>query len=412
MMHRWYRNPVFFILTPLVLALLFAVACGDAATSTPRPTATAAATAVPTAMPGPAMLMALAPNAKRGGTLNWAGQADTQTFDLHQCNTGSCALTMEPLFDNLIRRSPLDGGVEIIPDLAHTWKVSEDGLTYTFQLREGVKFHDGATLTAEDVKATFDRIIFPPEGMISHRKGVLDATQEVNVVGPLTVEFVLKRQSGFLIAGLANGWNVILRKKTLEDNNFDLKQVEPGPGYPGTGPFTFESFEGGVTFKVQKNPDYWNPELPLLDAIVMNHTGLARPTAAALIAGEVDYVMQGGPPLLEEDPANITAVVYGINSHLGVFINHTSPGLDKPKVRQAINLVLDRCVIVKNTEDLMAISHGLWVPASDATFGKAYRDATLFNKPGYKCPTASEDIAAAKALLADAGYPTAKASQR
>ena len=168
-----------------------------------EPTATPFATAVPTVPPKvqaetPPRLMLKAPeaNPKRGGVMQWAGLSDSPHFDMHQCNTAACAQPQGVYFDNLLRYSPFDGGVEVIPDLAYAWEVSDDGLVYTFHLREGVMFHDGAELTSEDVKATFDRIIFPPVGMISPRQSVFLAVEEVRTVDPLTVEFVLEAPPG------------------------------------------------------------------------------------------------------------------------------------------------------------------------------------------------------------------------
>ena len=137
-----------------------------------------------------------------------------------------------------------DGGVEVIPDLPDAWEVSDDGLVYTFHLRDGVMFHDGAELTSEDVKATLHRIIFPPVGMISQRQSVFLADEEVQTAGPLTVEFVLAEPRGFMPAAIANGWNVIERKRTLDDNNLDLKRVKPGTvEHSSTGPCILEDHQ-------------------------------------------------------------------------------------------------------------------------------------------------------------------------
>src|SRR5262249_49270717 len=111
------------------------------------------------------------------------------------------------------------------PDLAKSWKISEDGLMYTFYLREGVKFHDGAPLTAEDVVASFKHIITPPAGVLSPRQGLFEAVQEVVATDVLTVEFRLKEPRGFLLRALAAGFNVIMRKQTLEEHNYDLRRV-------------------------------------------------------------------------------------------------------------------------------------------------------------------------------------------
>src|SRR5437867_11242359 len=120
------------------------------------------------------------------------------------------------MYDTLLRYNPLDGGKTIIPDLAYTWEMSSDGLTYTFYLRDGVMFHDGAPLTADDVKANFDHIIFPPPGILSPRKSVFDAVQEVKVVDPLTVQFILSVPRTFFLAAIASRRNVSSRKQALE----------------------------------------------------------------------------------------------------------------------------------------------------------------------------------------------------
>ena len=103
-------------------------------------------------------LAAPEPNPKRGGVLKYGITMRPPHFDIHQAGTIATLGAMAPMFDNLVRHNPLDSGKTIIPDLAHSWEIAKDGKTYTFFLRKGVQFHDGAELTADDVKATFDRI--------------------------------------------------------------------------------------------------------------------------------------------------------------------------------------------------------------------------------------------------------------
>ncbi|HWN05440.1 MAG TPA: ABC transporter substrate-binding protein, partial [Candidatus Dormibacteraeota bacterium] len=105
------------------------------------------------------------PAAKRGGTLRYGVHTAPTHFDVHQSGTVANIGAQSPMYDTLIRRDPRDGQT-IIPDLAHKWDVSPDGKKYTFHLRKGVKFHDGADFTAEDVKATFERIARPPKGVV------------------------------------------------------------------------------------------------------------------------------------------------------------------------------------------------------------------------------------------------------
>jgi len=354
------------------------------------------------------MLRAPEANPKRGGTLRWAGLANAPFFDIHQCETAACIFPMAPISENLLRGSPLDGGREIIPDLAYKWEVSPDGLTYTFHLRNGVKFHDGASLTSEDVKASFDHIIFPPTGVLSPRKPIFDAVKEVRALDPLTAQFVLTAPRGYFPDLIASGWNVIYRKQTLEENGQDLRKVKVPPG---TGPFIFESFQPGQVWKLRKNPNYWNPELPYLDGLVFNNLPIGPAVSAALLSDQADYVFPAGPDLVDaagKQADKMTTVVHANLNVQGGWINHEHKPFDDARVRQAINLVIDRCFLLKGVAEIILGTEGMWMPPTDVVFAKTYREATLNKKPGYRCPTAPEDIAAAKKLLAEAGYPDGK----
>ncbi|MDA1129779.1 MAG: ABC transporter substrate-binding protein, partial [Chloroflexi bacterium] len=364
---------------------------------------------VPTAMPS-TETPAMGGDAKYGGILQWAGLSDSPHFDMHQCNTAACAEPQGPFFDNLVRYSPFDGGIELLPDLALSWDISDDGLVYKFHLRDAVKFHDGAALTSDDIKATFDRIIFPQTGMISPRQSLFEAVSEIRVVDPLTVEFVLKAPRSFLPAAIASGWNVIERKQTIDDNNSDLKKLKPGTTeHPGTGPFILEDHQSGEFWKMKRNPNYWNPVLPYLDGIQFNHLPYGPATGAALIAGQVDYVYGAGADLrddiLNKYADTHTVVVYPIPTYGGAFINHEKGPLGDANVRKAISMVMDRCAIKKATAAIREIDIGTWIMANDTAYGPAFREATFDKKPGYRCPVTEEDIDAAQKLLADAGYP-------
>ena len=421
----------------LLLLLILLVACGGAApeeqaipqapqaqelTATTEPAAdpTVASTPFATAMPTvPSQVQADTPrlmlkapedNPRRGGIMQWAGLSDSPHFDMHQCNTAACAQPQGPFFDNLLRYSPFDGGREVIPDLGYAWEISDDGLVYTFHLRDGILFHDGAELISEDIKATFDRIIFPPVGMISPRQSVFEAVTEIRTVDPLTVEFVLKAPRSFLPAAIASGWNVIERKKTLDDNNLDLKKLKPGTKeHPGTGPYILSDHQAGEFWKNEKNPNYWNPELPYLDGIQHNHLAYGPATGAALITGRVDYVYGAGADLRDDIRQNYSdthaVVVYSVPGVGGMFVNHESGPLGDARVRRAISMTQDRCAIATAVAAIREIEVGTWILPNDPDFGTQYRAETINKKPGYSCPVSGEDIAKAQQLLADAGYP-------
>src|SRR5215472_15984453 len=131
------------------------------------------------------------PNPKYGGVLRIGLTNRPPHFDLHQSGTFNNLGAMAPMFDNLFRRDPRDSGQTIIPDLAHSWQISKDSKTYTFFLRKGVLFSDGAELTAGDVKATFDRIVRPPEGISIPRSILFKSVSEINARDKYTIEFKL-----------------------------------------------------------------------------------------------------------------------------------------------------------------------------------------------------------------------------
>src|SRR6202790_1616613 len=240
-------------------------------------------------------LAAPEPNPKRGGVLRYGITMRPPHFDVHQSGTINNLGSQGCMFDNLIRRDPRDSGKTIIPDLAHSWEIAKDGKTYTFHLRQGVQFHDGAELTAEDVKATFDRIAKPPEGISIPRSILFKAVGEIAAPDKYTIQFKLAepRPVNFMMSAIASGWNVIVRKKTLEDNNYNLRKLVT---YPGTRPFRSVRRVENELWVMEKNPTYWNKGLPYLDGIEFYHVLPFSPEmASAILSGRVDYVIATDP---------------------------------------------------------------------------------------------------------------------
>ena len=344
-------------------------------------------------------------NPKRGGTLRVGFILALAHFDMHQ-GEGLNEILQTPQMDNLVRQHPLDASREIIPDLAHSWDISDDGKLYTFYLREGVKFHDGALMTSADVKATFDRIIFPPEGIVSGREPVFRsaAMTEVRVVDPLTVEFVLSeaRPTDFVLAAFAMGYNGIYRKQTLEDNNFDLKRI---PEAPTTGPYKYVDYRDGEFYKFEAHRDYWNPELPYLDAFEWLGVGVWNPrVAAALLANRIDFAIAIEPGGYEKaaDTPGITVTKYPQLAFFTLFMNTKRPPFDDARVRRAIHLVLDRDALIEATKDTYPAYFGAGFTFPFGKWARSYDE--LRQSPAYRAPK-DEDIKTAQALLAEAGYP-------
>src|SRR5207237_9054671 len=235
-------------------------------------------------------LAAAEPNPKRGGVLRYGITSRPPHFDVHQSGTINSLGSMGCMFDNLIRRDPRDSGKTIIPDLAHSWEIAKDSKTYTFFLRKDVQFHDGAELTAEDVKATFDRIAKPPTGISIPRSVLFKAVSEINARDKYTVEFKLSepRPISFMMSAFASGWNVIVRKKTLEDNNYNLRKLVT---YPGTGPFRSVRRVENELWVMERNPNYWNKGLPYLDGIEFYHVlPFSSEMGSAILSRRVAYV--------------------------------------------------------------------------------------------------------------------------
>src|SRR4030095_4315875 len=170
-------------------------------------------------------LKAPEPNPKYGGTLRYGILSAPAHFDVHQSGTVSNMAAQGPMYDNLIRRHPLDCQT-IIPDLAQSWEIAPDGKTYTFFLRQGVQFHDGADFTADDVHATFSRIIFPPKGFSSPRTLLFSTVEAINVRNKYTIEFKLResRPKDFMLGAFASGWNIIGRKNTVEYTKYSTRR--------------------------------------------------------------------------------------------------------------------------------------------------------------------------------------------
>ena len=347
------------------------------------------------------MLKPAEANAKRGGVLRICVLSRQPHFDVHQSGTFANISTQACMFDNLIRRDPRDSGKSIIPDLAHSWEIKPDGTSYTFFLRQGVQFHDGAELTAEDVKATFDRIAKPPSGIAIPRSSLFRAVEEIRARDKYTVEFKLAeaRPINFIMSAIASGWNVIVRKKVLEDNNYNLRRVNT---LSGTGPFVSLKRVENEVWTFERNKNYWNKDLPLLDGLEVYHALPFSPEmASALLSNRVDYVRVTDPATMKrvaQTPGMSGAQYYQSVIH-AVWPNNKKKPFDDPRVRRAMHLVLDRPVLVEVAKDLAPTMVGGFIyPFSEFATPKD----ELEKRVGYQ-PDPAAAIKEARALLQAAG---------
>jgi peptide/nickel transport system substrate-binding protein len=347
-------------------------------------------------------LAAPEPNPKRGGVLRVGIPLRPPHFDVHQSGTIFNLGSQGCMFDNLIRRDPRNGGKTIIPDLAHSWEIAKDGKTYSFHLRQGVQFHDGAELTAEDIKATFDRIAKPPQGISIPRSILFKAVSEIIAPDKYTVQFKLAepRPINFIMSAIASGWNVIVRRKTLEENNYNLRKVEI---YPGTGPFRSVKRIENESWTMERNPNYWNKGLPYLDGIEFYHVLPFSPEmGSAILSNRVDYVRITDPVTARKAKATagITATDHYQSVIQATWMNNKRKPLDDPRVRRAMHLVLDKPALVDVVKDVAPMMVGGFIyPFSEFATPKE----ELARRLGYQ-PDQTASIKEARALMAAAGH--------
>ncbi|MDQ3695511.1 MAG: ABC transporter substrate-binding protein [Chloroflexota bacterium] len=376
-----------------VLAISGAVALGGAAVTSLAPGRALAQEATPT----PELLRAPEADPQRGGMVRTAWGATTAHYDLHQ---GASSAVLANVYDLLVMKNLADGLRTIIPGLATSWEIADDGLTYTFTLREGVTFHDGTPFSADDVAATFNRIIFPPEGMVSVYRSELGPVESVTALDSTTVEFVLASPWPVFLEVLTNPALVVYSQSYLDANDQDLRREIA----PGTGPFIVTEALPGEKFSLVRNEDYWNPELPYIDGIEMLHVPVWTDRGTAVLTGQANLSFNVSPETWEEGATRDdigTARLPCLNSHTAIINNEHEPFND-PRVRRAIHLAVSKqnlVAAISATQEPVFLT--TWMPAV-APYAPAEEE--LATRPGYR-PDKEEDIAEAKRLMAEAGYP-------
>jgi peptide/nickel transport system substrate-binding protein len=196
--------------------------------------------------------------------------------------------------------------------LAKSWTVSDDYLTYIFKLHEGVKFHDGSELTSADVKASLDRIVAPPEGVIGPRRSYYEMIKSIEAPDRDTVVFRLRHPSPSFLAMLAHPANFIYAKKYLDHAPQYYKAHAVG-----TGPFKLKNYVRGSYIELERNPDYWKKGLPYLDGITYFIIKDTSARAKTLRSGRVDMELRFLP----------RAEVDSIKEQLGDKIVVAAPGV-------------------------------------------------------------------------------------
>ncbi len=295
---------------------------------------------------------------------------------------GAAAAIREVVYANVFEGLTRIGSKgEVLPDLAESWTISDDGKVYTFKLHSGVKFHDGADFSADDVKFSLDRARAPDS--TNAQKGLFEAIDTVEVVDPTTVKVTLKHPQGSFLYNMGWGDAVIVSPRSADTNK--EKPV-------GTGPFKFDSWARGSAIKLVKSDHYWG-EPAHLDKVEFRIIPDASAAVPAMLSGDVQAFpnMPVGDSMsqLEADP-RLKVVVGSTEGETILAMNNKKPPFDNIKVRQAISHALNRKAIIDGA------SNGLGTPIGShfAPHNPAYIDLT---------GTYPHDLEKARELLKEAG---------
>ncbi|MBI1416024.1 MAG: ABC transporter substrate-binding protein [Limimaricola sp.] len=339
------------------------------------------------------------PNAKPGGDIIVTYKDDVATLDPAIGYDWQNWSMIKSLFDRLMDYVP--GTTELRPGLAESYDVSDDGLTYTFHLRTGVKFHNGREMTAEDVKYSLDRVTNPTTqspgagffgsilGYDKMADGSATSLEGVKVIDPQTISVTLSHPDATILQVMALNFASVVPKEEVDKWGTDF-----GHHPVGTGAYKMTDWTIGQQVVFEKNTDYWRPGVPYIDKITFQVGQEPIVALLRLQKGEIDIPGDGIPPAkfteVMSNPDEAKLVVVGDQLQTGyVTINVNMKPLDDVRVRQAINMAI-------NKDRIIQIINGRAVPANQPL----PPDMPGYNKDYAGYPY---DVEGAKALMAQAG---------
>ena len=442
--YRWFRNSRVLLSSPLLMLLIFVIGCGGQPAATAPAAAPEATTAPAAAAPAdpattapveartvpvnPTEVPVAAPKAtitapsadvlgKHGGVLRTQVFGfPAQTFTPHVnwqafVFAGGCwSLLVE--FDPTTA-DPFD----IRSDLAKSWEISEDGLTWTFPLHENVKFHDGTPVTAGDVVHSVDRMSRLRGSTRTPLRTYYEAGN-TQAIDEHTVAITTKFPTRDLLAVLGMNSSYIVSEawqNSVEEGQTDEQLGQPFDKNMGSGPFKAGEVVRDVSIEVVKNEDYFKEGFPLLDAV--KHVVIIE-KGTIIAAYKTSQVLMSSYPLtnlttreaviLDQETPDVTAHFTPPNNTFPIRMNQRREPLNDPRVRQAFNLAFHRQAIrdVVGHPDVGAIAPPITGIKAAGPWGR--NAAEISELPGYRELNGEkhpDDIAAAKKLLAEAGYP-------
>ncbi len=373
------------------------------ATNTPIPTATPGARSTPVPSQAPVY----------GSHVNMRAYADTKDWDPLGSSSLSSVISYSQLYNQVVQYDPVDTN-KVICDLCTSWDISNGGTTFTFRLNKNAKWFDGTDLTADDVVFALSRYYDPNVsiGRSGLTRNYVKPLEEggLKAIDRNTVEFNLRFPSGAFIKFLAVDYAKILPKHIMEQG-VDLNQAENVIKFnSGSGPFMLDEYQRGNFYKVSKNPNYFKQGRPFFDSIDHFIITDASRYISALKVGQVEMSNAGGASLTPKQNSQLVADTNSeIVAHflapafnVGLMINVKKEPFTDPRVRKAIYLALDRQQIDDIVLDNTSGEPSIFMP------GMAYDESEAVTWPGLRpkdTPGGKEDLAEAKRLMAEAGFP-------
>lgn len=277
----------------------------------------------------------------KGGTLDYAVVGSPPTTDCHASNTFATVHYVSPHYSLLVKFDQ-DKFPEVKGDVAESWAVAPDGLSYTFKIRPGIVFHDGTALTSADVKASFDRLRQPPAGIVSANQALFSNITSIEAPDATTIVFKLGRPQGYFLAVLANPFNCIYSAaKLTQDPAYPAKQVM------GSGPFEFVEHVPGAHWKGKRFDKYFMKDRPYLDGFRAVTFSQGSAIATGIQSGQVLGEFRGFPPAVRDrlvqamgDKLHVQESIWALS--IVLTFNASKPPFDDARVRRALNMSIDR----------------------------------------------------------------------
>ena len=353
--------------------------CGGGTTSTPAPAETGAgeATGEPAAVE----------QVLKYGTDTWPAG-----FDPHTISAIAATRVFNQVYETLIDFNP---DMTFKGVLAESWE-NPDDVTYVFHLRQGVKFHNGREMTADDVVYSFQRVLGQTDygdiGALGSSASYYGGIASIEATDDYTVTMTLSEPNAAFMANLTSSYGAIVCKEVVEANDGSLSAIDT---MCGTGPFMYKDSVVDNYITLVKNPDYWEEGAPKLDGITYYLLADESARLAALRTGDINLCSLSALNLSEvEGDESIKVLSYQSNNYTYLGFNLSSEALQDVRVRQAMSMAVDRDAIIDYVYNGEATVSTFVAPAMGHWVWDAPAESPLY----------TQDIDAAKALMEEAGY--------